>query len=263
MVRKSEVSLFAAKGVKSLLKLAVLFLLLPSLGAAQGLKLDLEATNSSCSYHKPGAQDVGLSLAFKELPLLKNKICFARTVQINYEDKVVELKDKLGTYPVDNVFPLSLDSYMSYTLSSQYQENWRKNVNLSLVQTQQGKRRSFFQFDIPVKFPSIVSKFIGEGGPSLKITGNRKISFSGTSNWKEGLVSTATYKPSKWPSLNMVQKYAFNINGNIGSKISVDVDQNSETTTDLANRIHLRYTGGEDEVLQSIELGNTTLACGK
>jgi len=262
MVRKSEVPLFAAKGVKSLSKLAVLFLLLPALGAAQGLKLDLESKDNGSSYHKPGAQDVGLSLAFKELPLLKNKIYFARTVKINYEDKVVELKDKLGTYPVDNVFPLSLDSYMSYTLSSQYQENWRKNINLSLIQTQQGKRRSFFQFDIPVKFPSIVSKFIGEGGPSLKITGNRKISFSGRSNWQEGLVKTATYKPSKWPSLNMEQKYSFRINGNIGSKISVDVDQNSETTTDLANRIHLRYAGEEDEVLQSIELGNTSLTVG-
>jgi hypothetical protein len=262
MVRKSEVPLFAAKGVKSLLKLAVLFLLLPALGAAQGLKLDLESKDNGCSYHKPGAQDVGLSLAFKELPLLKNKICFARTVKINYEDKVVELKDKLGSYPVDNVFPLSLDSYMNYTLSSQYQENWRKNINLSLIQTQQGKRRSFFQFDIPVKFPSIVSKFIGEGGPSLKITGNRKISFSGRSNWTEGLVKTATYKPSKWPSLNMEQKYSFKINGNIGSKITVDVDQNSETVTDLANRIHLRYTGEEDEVLQNIELGNTNLSVG-
>ena len=262
MVRKSEVPLFAARGVKSLLKLAVLFLLLPASGSAQGLKLDLDANHNNSSYHKPGPSDVGLSLSFKELPLLKNKIYFARTVQINYEDKVVELKDKLGTYPVDNIFPLNLDSYMSYALSSQYQENWRKNINLSLVQTQQGKRKSFFQFDIPVKFPSIVSKFIGEGGPSLKITGNRRISFSGRSNWKEGLVSTATYKPSKWPSLNMEQKYSFMINGNIGSKISVDVDQNSETITDLANRIHLRYTGGEDEVLQSIELGNTNLSVG-
>jgi len=35
MVRKSEVPLFAAKGVKSFLKLAVLFLLLPALGAAR------------------------------------------------------------------------------------------------------------------------------------------------------------------------------------------------------------------------------------
>jgi cell surface protein SprA len=262
MERKSGVSLFAAKGVMSLLKLAVLFFFLPASSAAQGLKIDLDTENNHCSYHKPGTPDVGLSLVFKELPLLKYKISFVRTVNINYEDKVVELKDKLGFYPVDNVFPLILDSYMNYTLSSQYQESWRKNTNLSLVQTQQGQRRSFFQFDIPVKFPSIVSKFIGEGGPSLKITGNRKISFSGKSNWKEGLVNTATYKPSKWPSLNMEQKYSFKIYGNVGSKISVDVDQNSETTTDLANRIHLRYAGEEDEILQSIELGNTTLSVG-
>jgi len=259
---KSLKIFIAAKGVKFLFKLAVLFFLLPALTLAQGLKINLEVKENKYLYSKPDFPNIGLSLAFKELPLLKNKIGFSRSIEINFRDKVVGLNDKLSTYPVYRFFPLSFDSYMSYTLSSQYQKSWRENLSLSLAQTQQGQRKSLFQFDIPIKFPSIVSKFIGEGGPSLKITGNRKISFSGKSQWKEGIATTATYKPSKWPSLNMEQRYSFKINGNIGSKISVDVDQNSESKTDLENRIHLKYVGEEDEILQSIEAGNTSLGVG-
>ena len=259
---KSLKIFIAAKGVKFLFKLAVLFFLFPALTSGQGLKINLEVKENKYSYHKPDIPYPGLSLAFKELPLLNYKIGFSRTIEINYEQKLVKLNDKLSTYPVYRFFSLSFDSYMSYTLSSQYQKSWRENLKLSLVQTQQGQRRSLFQFDIPIKFPSIVSKFIGEGGPSLKITGNRRISFSGRSQWQEGLARTATYKPSKWPSLNMEQRYSFKINGNIGSKISVDVDQNSESKTDLENRIHLKYVGEEDEILQSIEAGNTSLGVG-
>ncbi|MCJ7498189.1 MAG: hypothetical protein MUO78_08665, partial [candidate division Zixibacteria bacterium] len=259
---KSLKIFIAAKGVKFLFKLAVLFFLLPALTSAQGLKINLEVKENKYLYSKPDFPNIGLSLAFKELPLLKNKIGFSRSIEINFKDKVVGLNDKLSTYPVYRFFPLSLDSYINYTLGSQYQKSWRENLSLSLAQTQQGQKRSLFQFDIPVKFPSIVKKIIGEGGPSLKITGNRKISFAGKSQWKEGVATTATYKPSKWPSLNMEQKYSFKINGNIGSKISVDVDQNSESKTDLENRIHLKYVGEEDEILQSVEAGNTSLGVG-
>jgi hypothetical protein len=251
-----------AKGVKCLILLAVLFFLLPSLALAQGLKLGLEAKGNKYSYHKPNPAKVGLSLAFKKLPLLQNRIVFNRNIDINYEEGVVELNDKLGAYPVTRSFPLSLSSYMDYTLNSQYQESWKKNLGLSLAQTQRGEHRSLFEFDIPVKFPSIVSKFIGEGGPSLKITGNRRISFSGKSAWQEGVQNTATYKPSKWPSLNMEQTYNFRIDGSIGSKIFVDVIQDSRSKTDLENRIHLKYVGEEDEILQSVEAGNTTLSVG-
>lgn len=251
-----------AKGVKCLVLLAVLFFLLSSKALAQGLKLSLETKGNNYSYHKPNPGKVGLSIGFKERPLLENRIYFNRSVEVNYEDKMVVLNDRLGAYPVTRSFPLSLSSYMDYALNSQYQENWRKNLNLSLAQTQKGERRSLFEFDIPVKFPSIVSKFIGEGGPSLKITGNRQISFSGKSDWQEGVQRTATYKPSKWPSLNMEQTYNFKIDGSIGSKIFVDVTQDSRSKTDLENRIHLKYIGEEDEILQSIEAGNTTLSVG-
>ncbi|MDH4223712.1 MAG: hypothetical protein OEV55_09265, partial [candidate division Zixibacteria bacterium] len=251
-----------ARGVIWSLLTAVLFFFSTSVSSAQGLRIDLKRKSNIYSYHKPVSNKVRLSLAFSELPLLQNKIIFSRSIKIDYEENVVELKDKLGSYPVTRSFPLRLDSYKNYNLNYQLVENWNNSLSLSLSRIQRGETSSLFEFVIPIKFPSIVSRFIGEGGPSLKITGNRRISFSGKSNWVEGAVRTAAYKPSKWPSLKMEQKYDFRIDGSIGSKIFVDVVQNSESQTDLENRIHLKYVGEEDEILQSIEAGNTNLRVG-
>ena len=54
----------------------------------------------------------------------------------------------------------------------------------------------------------------------------------------------------------------FTITGTIGSKIKVSIDQDSERQTDLENRIHLSYQGDEDEIVQNVEAGNTTLSLG-
>jgi cell surface protein SprA len=58
----------------------------------------------------------------------------------------------------------------------------------------------------------------------------------------------------------MEQTSRFKIKGDIGSKISVEVDQDSNRDTDLANTLKLRYKGEEDDILQTVEAGNTNLS---
>jgi cell surface protein SprA len=58
----------------------------------------------------------------------------------------------------------------------------------------------------------------------------------------------------------MEQVSRFNIQGTIGSKISVSVSQDNQTDIPLANRLILRYKGDEDDILKTIEAGNTTLS---
>ena len=45
----------------------------------------------------------------------------------------------------------------------------------------------------------------------------------------------------------------------IGTKISVKVSQDSQTDIPLENRIQIRYKGDEDDILKTIEAGNTNL----
>ncbi len=111
---------------------------------------------------------------------------------------------------------------------------------------------------VSVALPKRLKKIFGEGGAGLQVSGFRKITLSGRSQWTDG--QSNLLRQSKFPSLSMDQISRFDITGTIGTKITVKVSQDSQTDIPLANRIQIRYRGDEDDVLQSIEAGNTTLS---
>ncbi|MBA7588018.1 hypothetical protein ES708_30066 [subsurface metagenome] len=55
------------------------------------------------------------------------------------------------------------------------------------------------------------------------------------------------------------QTQRFNIEGNIGDRISVLVNQDSENEFDWENDMKIAYTGAEDEILKRIDAGNISM----
>jgi len=118
------------------------------------------------------------------------------------------------------------------------------------------KKKKGTQLKLDVGLPPEVEGLIGPGGAGLNVNGRYKITLGGRSEWSD----REAFFGSKWPQLQMEQESNFKITGTIGSKIKVSVDQDSKRTTDLENTINIRYAGEEDDVVQSIEAGNTTLS---
>jgi hypothetical protein len=207
-------------------------------------------------------QKLGLSVSSDSIPLLTiTSLRLKQSVLVQYEHRLVSISENRGQYQLHKPLFLSLSSYTSVSNRLMADYEWRRNLNTHFLRSG-GRSRGLLEWEIPVKFPRMVSRIIGEGGPALKVQGYRKISFSGRSMWEDGLVNTATSRQSKFPSLHMEQYSSFTITGTIGSKISVKVDQDSRRTTDLENTLQLRYKGEEDEIIQSIEAGNTNLRVG-
>ena len=256
-----------AKGVFFVLGLAVLFLFMVSLfqllvcsqAEAVGLKIKLLEKERKLVLFGQPSSEVGLSTSSDSIPLLKNNLNFTQKVSIDYDQGFVNISETLEEYQINKPLFLTLSNYTSTRNWLKTEESWRKNLN-TYFQKGTDKSKGLFEWEIPVKFPKMVSKLIGEGGPGLKVSGYRRISFSGRSTWEEGVVNTATSRQSKFPSLNMEQESQFSITGTIGSKISVKVDQDSRRHTDLENTLQLRYTGEEDEIIKTIEAGNTNLS---
>ncbi len=259
-----------AKGLLSLPGLAVLFLPFLTLiqiwicppVAAVALDISLKESDRTLVRFGYPPQQTGLSISSDSIPLLETTNLQSRqSVLVEYEHGFVCIAENRGQYQLYKPLFLSLPSYTSVSNRLQMDYQWRKNLNRHFL-SGGGGSRGLLEWEIPVKFPKMVSKIIGEGGPALKVQGYRKISFSGRSMWEDGLVNTATSRQSKFPSLHMEQYSSFTITGTIGSKISVKVDQDSRRHTDLENTLQLRYKGEEDEIIQSIEAGNTNLRVG-
>jgi cell surface protein SprA len=159
-----------------------------------------------------------------------------------------------------NYVPRTVDAsaFMRYRMQANLERKMSEFRARGLSKEQRQKAGGLLSVNIPVKSKTFESIF-GEGGAGLKVSGYHQITFSGRSTW-DNRASTATYKQNKFPSLNMEQISRFDINGTIGSKITVSVSQDSKTDIPLANRIIIRYKGDEDDVIKSIDAGNTTLS---
>lgn len=236
-------------------------LLLSGPGSAVDAAIDLQFDNPAppvVSRYSPPVAD--FYIAKRQATIL------ALEPQFNYTPKVVAsyFKEDYLTFnteyaPGKSLVPVSVDA--------QQYNVWRKNRFLR-------QRFAFFGqksfansqakagpggLAIGIGLPKQLDKVFGEGGGNLKVSGYRRISFSGRSSWTDGVTSDALSQ-SRFPSLNMDQVYRFDIEGTIGTKISVKVSEDSQTDIPLANRIMLRYKGDDDDIIKSIEAGNTTLS---
>ncbi len=93
---------------------------------------------------------------------------------------------------------------------------------------------------------------------SLRVSGNVNIN-GRLQNQQQSQVRTG-YQAGSSTTFIVDQKQQLNIEGKIGDKISILVDQDSERDFDFENNLKIIYTGEEDDIVQKIEAGNVALS---
>jgi cell surface protein SprA len=96
------------------------------------------------------------------------------------------------------------------------------------------------------------------GRASLRVNGNVNISGKMIFQDQEQIRSSIT--ESQTTQFKIDQTQHLNIEGTIGDRISVNMDQDSERDFDWENNIRVSYQGKEDEIIQAIEAGNISLS---
>ncbi|MBU1072257.1 hypothetical protein KKG45_03325, partial [bacterium] len=112
-----------------------------------------------------------------------------------------------------------------------------------------------------IKIPRTLEKIIGRGEKtSIRISGRERISISGETSRSNRFTATERRQNQSWfPTLDMEQQLQINLSGQIGEKIKLEVDHNSDVIGPDATKIRLTFEGGEDDVIQSIETGDVGL----
>ncbi|MFO7654390.1 MAG: cell surface protein SprA [Candidatus Krumholzibacteriia bacterium] len=124
-----------------------------------------------------------------------------------------------------------------------------------------GGEDGLLNLTIPVKLPRTLESIIGRGEKTrIKITGRERISISGESSVSNKFTpSERVQSQSLFPTLDMEQELQISLSGQIGEKIFIEVDHNSEIIGPDATKIRLYYRGTEDDIIQSIETGDVGL----
>ncbi len=141
---------------------------------------------------------------------------------------------------------------------------WRETIRASVAALSMTGETTTggIKFEIPLPMPKQLESIFGPGEKtSITLRGREEITIAGETSVVDPFIGAeGRQEQSLFPSLDMQQQLDVSLTGTIGDKVSIQVDHSSEAVGDLANRVRLAYTGYEDEVIQLIELGNTSLS---
>lgn len=203
---------------------------------------------------------IGLHKDGMRSPLLKNTISKKRTVAIDSTGQNINFTEKLGDFDIMLANYLSLEDYIQSRRDYKMRDLWIQTTVSKLTETStRGGGGGGFRIDIPVEIKSkTFQKIFGTGTVGLDVSGEINIK-GGFRNEKRSEAKTALNRGSD-NNFKMEQTQRFQVGGRIGDKVKINIDQDSERTFDFDNNISLKYTGYEDEVIQSIEAGNIALS---
>jgi hypothetical protein len=146
--------------------------------------------------------------------------------------------------------------------------NWRVQARLKIADQldvagrgRSGQDDGLINFTIPIKLPRTLESIIGRGEKTqIRITGRERIAIRGETTRSNQFVATEQVTSQSWfPDLSMEQQLQVKLDGQIGEKIFLEVEHNSEAIGPEATKIKLAYRGDEDEIIQSIETGDVGL----
>jgi hypothetical protein len=168
---------------------------------------------------------------------------------------------EVGEVPLGAGFRKPLTPFAQDFVAQTYRDRWydRSRRDLNSLGSATPAQRTGLSLPIPVRLPSPVQSLLGPGGPALNVSGSESIRLSGTSNWTNQQLSLLGQRQSLFPSLDMQQDLDIRLEGQLSDRIKVNLLQNSANQIPLANRIAINYRGDEDDFIQALDLGNTSL----
>ena len=225
----------------------------------------MSSADSSKSGYFPSAYVVNPfhSISFYGLPgdslikyrgFLKNAVLKPQiSVMIDDSWQFITITEKINGYTLKMPFTASFAWYLKnkIKLDSKYFFLERLPVSKQSITPNSNLRKS--------KSLEVVGMDLGNfGRASLRVNGN--VTVTGKMIYQNQELITSSLSESQQTRFDIDQKQHLNIEGTIGNRISVSMDQDSERDFDWENNIRITYTGNEDEILQKIEAGNTSLS---
>ncbi|MFC5283708.1 cell surface protein SprA [Pedobacter alpinus] len=184
--------------------------------------------------------------------------------------KTVEYDPKTKKYLVKETIGGKLIKTPQYLTFKEYQQLEEKNIinaywkTLVATGSAQEEQEGFIP-EVKVKSKAFERIF---GGNTINIQprGSADLTFSGRINRNENPLFNERQR--RQGNFDFDQRIQMNLIGNIGEKLKISTNYNTEAQFDFENQVKIEYTGGKDEIIKKIEAGivnfplNTTLISG-
>jgi len=195
-------------------------------------------------------QLLGLSPTTNPFYPLPNGI--KRVVEYDAKNKRYVIKDLIGDKYVTGTQYLTVDEYQRLVNSEIKRGNWRSISNAEVSDF----RNTGIIPQIQINSKAFEKLF---GGTTIDIQprGEAELTFLGRINKNENPLFNERQRVQT--NFDFNQRIQMDLIGNIGTKLKIKTNYNTEAQFDFENQIKLDYTGGPDDIIKKIEAGNVSL----
>ena len=183
-----------------------------------------------------------------------------KKIEIDSTGKYVLVKEYIAGQESKILLRMPIDEYIKQRIDNEERKLWEDQAYQYELKT--GKKdlskliTDITNFEIPLPSVGVLSIF-GEPKISLKIGGAVDIHGAWRSETTQGVTASLLGNTRNEPDFK--QQVQINVNGTIGDKLNIAADWNTERTFEYENQLKIKYTGYEDEIVQSVEAGNVSL----
>ncbi|MCE1198824.1 MAG: cell surface protein SprA [Marinilabiliales bacterium] len=161
------------------------------------------------------------------------------------------ITEKAGEVDIKLPGALSLHDYLQADLKSSIDAYWRKKM---ASQSLDHRNAIIPQFQIG---GDAFNKVFGSSVVNIRPQGYVEMSMGLKSNKIENPAIPTRMQRNTTFDFN--QKINVSLDGQIGDRMQMRFNYNTDATFDFENKIKLNYTGSEDEILRNVEAGNVSM----
>lgn len=185
---------------------------------------------------------------------------YKREVELDSSGTFVRVRETVNGVDVKIPMTLTLEEYITQRMEYEKQNNWRTFVYDYRFKERGDDLSGLFgkitKIEIPVPANPLLSIF-GKNVINLQITGAVDIRAAYRNQTSDQETQSSLDRSRSEPDFN--QDVQINVNGTIGDKLNILADWNTQRTFEYENQLKIKYTGYEDEIVQSVEAGNVSL----
>ncbi|GAB1348960.1 hypothetical protein MASR1M107_11730 [Ignavibacteriales bacterium] len=185
---------------------------------------------------------------------------YKRVVEIDSAGGFVNIREYIGNTPYRYTLRVPFDQYLQMAIDNKTNLLWQ---DLGYKYELKAKKKELTDllkditdFEIPLPSVGVLSIF-GPPVISLRIGGAVDIRAAWRNESTEGITASRLGNTRNEPDFK--QQVQINVSGTIGDKLNINADWNTERTFEYENQLKIKYTGYEDEIVQSVEAGNVSL----
>jgi cell surface protein SprA len=175
-----------------------------------------------------------------------------REVTYDAKNQYYVITEKIGDRLIAVPQYLTVSEYLRFVNSEIKRENWRL---LSNNEIEKVRRTGIIP---PVRINSrVFEKIFGGTVIDIQPRGEADLTFLGRVNKNENPLFNERQRVQS--NFDFNQRIQMDVLGNIGTKLKIKMNYNTEAQFDFENQVKLDYTGGADDIIKRIEAGNVSL----